>query len=146
MEYLSGNFGRMIVVKLFPGEDLICAIRNLAEKEKIQSGIFFAIGTLSQAHFYFYAPKKTPVTLKEPLEIISCIGNISLKEKQPFIHAHISVSDSKYRCHAGPLLEGSLIDRVGEIFILELSGKTITRGSDGSWQLSQNAIRSPPST
>ena len=136
MEYMSGSFGRMVVAKLSPGEDLIESIRSLAEQENIQSGIFFVIGTLSQAHFYFYAPKKRPVMLKEPLEIISCIGNISVKEGQPFVHAHISVSDSKYLCYAGHLLEDSLIDRVGEVFILELSGKTIVRSADGPWQLS----------
>lgn len=136
MEYMSGSFGRMVVAKLLPGEDLIGSIRSIAQEERIQSGIFFAIGTLLQAHFYFYAPKESPVLLKEPLEIISCIGNISLKEGKPFIHAHISVSDSKYHCYAGHLLEDSLIDRVGEVFILELLGKTIVRSRDGQWQLS----------
>ena len=136
LEYLSGSFGRMVVAKLSPGEDLIESVQGLAERENVQSGVFFVIGTLSQAHFYFYAPKPRPVLLEEPLEIISCVGNISLREGEPFVHAHISVSDSKYLCYGGHLLEGSLVDRVAEVFILELVGKTIVRGADGRWQLS----------
>jgi len=136
LEYVSGSFGRMIVARLSPREDLVGSIRSIAERENIQSGVFSAIGTVSQAHFYFYAPKRSPVLLKEPLEIISCIGSISLEEGRPFVHGHISVSDSKYHCYGGHLLEETLIDRVAEVFILELSGKTIVRRGDGSWQLS----------
>jgi predicted DNA-binding protein with PD1-like motif len=74
----------MIAARLSKGEDLIGSIRNIAERERVCSGVFSAIGTVSQAHFYFYAPKRTPILLKEPLEIVSCIGSISLEEGEAF--------------------------------------------------------------
>jgi len=121
MIYEVFKVGRIFFAKLSTGEDLIKSIEELAKKEGVKNGVFFVIGTLKKATFGFYSPKMRPITIEEPLEMISCVGNISEKNGEIKVHAHISISDSKYHCYAGHLLPGSEIDVVGEAVIFELA-------------------------
>ena len=120
MEYESAKIGRVIFAKLSEGEELIASIKEIASKEKIKFGVFFLIGTLRKATFGFYHPEMRPVTMEEPLEITSCIGNIVEKDGEVKVHAHINITDSKLRCYGEHLLPGCEIDVVGELVILEL--------------------------
>jgi len=71
-ELVKSCLGKAVFAKLSPGIELMEAIKETAEKADIDFGIFFVIGTLKQAAFGFYAPAMKPVTLQEPLEILSC--------------------------------------------------------------------------
>ena len=121
MNYECTKVDRVIFAKLSKGEDLIESVEEIAEKEKIDFGVFFIIGTLKKAVFGFYSPQMRPVTMEEPLEIISCIGNITRKDGKLKVHAHINITDSKYHSYGGHLLPGCEIDVVGELVILELT-------------------------
>ena len=61
-------------------------------------------------------------------ELISYMGNISLKDGERFIHSHISFSDSKYNVFGGHLFDAK-ISAAGE-FILFLGNKNINRYFD----------------
>ena len=52
--------------------------------------------------------------LEEPLEIVSLVGTISLREGEPSVHAHACLSDSQGRCFGGHLEHGC------EVFACEL--------------------------
>jgi len=121
LDYECAKVNRIFFARLSEGEDLIEAVEKIAEKEKIEFGVFFVIGTLKKAVFGFYSPQMRPVTMEEPLEITSCIGNISRKDEKLKVHAHINITDSKFHCYGGHLLSGCEIDRVGELAILELT-------------------------
>ncbi|MCD6528783.1 DNA-binding protein [Candidatus Bathyarchaeota archaeon] len=121
MIYEGFKVCRVIFAKLSRGEDLIGSIEELVKKEGIKNGVFFVIGTLKKATFGFYSPEMHPVTIEEPLEIVSCIGNITERDGETKVHAHITVSDSKYHCYGGHLMPGSRIDVVGEVAIFELT-------------------------
>lgn len=122
MEHIEGRCGRVVFVRLSKGEDLIGSIRDAAEARDISAGAFFAIGTLSQASFYFYRPEPTPVTLSEPLEIVACSGSISRRGGETRVHGHIDVTDSEFRSRGGHLLEGSMVDAMAFVAIFELEG------------------------
>ena len=124
MEYVEGRCGRVICARISKGEDLIKSIEEIAEKKNISAGAFFAIGTLSQARFYFYRPKPTPVTLKQPLEIVACSGSISKAR----VHGHIDVTDDEFRSRGGHLLEGSIVDAMVFVTIFELEGASLPLG------------------
>jgi predicted DNA-binding protein with PD1-like motif len=49
------------------------------------------------------------VELSQPLEILALAGNISLKDGQPFVHAHITLSDQEGRAFGGHLAEGTRV-------------------------------------
>jgi len=125
MKYVEGRTARMICIRLGPGEDLLASIRTVAEKTGITSGAFFAIGTLTKANFYFYAPKPKPTTIEKPLEIVSCSGSITKVGEKTVAHGHIDVTDEEYKSYGGHLLEGSIVDRLGFIAIFELAGASL---------------------
>ncbi|MEE8323778.1 MAG: PPC domain-containing DNA-binding protein, partial [Candidatus Bathyarchaeia archaeon] len=77
MKHVEGSSGKMVFVQLSQGEDLVKSIEKVVDARNISAGAFFAIGTLSEASFYFYRPKPSPITIKKPLEIVACSGSIS---------------------------------------------------------------------
>jgi predicted DNA-binding protein with PD1-like motif len=125
VKYVEGKSGRVICARLAPGEDILASIRSIADKAGVDSGVFFAIGTLSKASFYFYHPCPKSVCLDRPLEIVSCSGSIARVDGKVRVHAHIDVTDAEYRSYGGHLLEGSLIDRMGFVAIFEMIGSNI---------------------
>ena len=52
---------------------------------------------------------KAFVALNEPLEISSLIGNISLKDGQPFVHAHVILSNARGKTWGGHLASGTIV-------------------------------------
>jgi len=118
VEIVKSDSGKAVFARLTAGEDLIQAIKETAKKAGIDFGVFLIIGTLREATFGFYSPSMKPVTIEEPLEILSCIGNVKRESGELKVHAHIVVSDSKFHSYGGHLLEGNKIDRVGELFLI----------------------------
>ena len=132
---------RLIAGRLAHGKDLLEAIEEICKKNKIKMGKVSAIGAVSQAAFGYYDQGKKKYlkkTLRRKLEIVSCIGNISLKDKKPFVHAHIALSNSKGEVLGGHLVPGNTIFAC-EIIIEELKGKLLNRVLDkqtglGLWE------------
>ena len=89
-------------------DDLLEEFSKLAQKYKIKAGQIKAIGALQEAALGFYNQKEVKyetIRLNKDLEIISLIGNISLKDGQSFVHAHLCVSDKSGNCFGGHLME-----------------------------------------
>lgn len=111
--------------------DFIKFIEELARKEKINTASFTAVGALKWATIGFYDQEKheyQKIKLDSPHEIACCIGNISLKEKKPFVHAHAVLADSNGNTKAGHLLEGKVF--AAEIQLNEFDGSELERKYD----------------
>ena len=126
MKYVEGKVGKVLLVKLEKGDDLLRSIKKAAEENSIKAGSWYAIGTLSTAKFYFYRPKPSPILLEEPLEIVACSGSISNRGNEIIVHGHIDVTDEKFESHGGHLLEGSFVDAMAFITILEVIGADLS--------------------
>ncbi|MEE8569930.1 MAG: PPC domain-containing DNA-binding protein [Candidatus Bathyarchaeia archaeon] len=126
MKHVEGSTGKMVFVQLSQGEDLVKSIEKVVDARNISAGAFFAIGTLSEASFYFYRPKPSPITIKKPLEIVACSGSISPRGSKRRVHGHIDVTDSEFRSQGGHLLEGSIVDAMAFVVIFELVGADIS--------------------
>lgn len=114
----------MIFARLSPGDDLVGGVKEIAGKAGVNAGIFMIIGTLKHVTMAFYSPSLRPVSMTEPLEILSCIGNVFRKTDGWAVHAHIDVSDSKLHSYGGHLLEGCEVDKAGEVALFELCDDT----------------------
>jgi len=68
----------------------------------------------------------TPVD--EPVEIAACLGNISLLEGRPFVHAHAVLANGRGRSWAGHLVRGTIF--AAEVYLQELSGLPLKRVPD----------------
>lgn len=124
--------GRIFMGRLPHGRDLILSVEEFCKDASIQMAVFSVIGAVSFVTIGAYDQKQQVyVTFKEeaPLEIISCMGNVSLKDGKPFIHAHILLADEQGKTIGGHLFSETII-YAGEINLQELTGKPIERSYD----------------
>jgi len=128
MEFAESKVGKLVFARLFEGEDLLDTITQVAERANISTGFFFLIGTLKKAKMGFFREGKyEAIEMDHPLEIVSCIGNISIKENKIFAHAHIAVSDDKGRVVGGHVMSSCIIGATGELILAESLGIKLLR-------------------
>lgn len=132
MKTLESKLGRVIFARLFENEDLLEAISNTAKQTGIKAGFFILIGTLKEAKLGFYRQGKyEPIQISEPVEIVSCMGNLSLKEdKELVVHAHISVSNEEGKALGGHLLPGCIVAVTAELVLVEAVDVKLQRKFD----------------
>lgn len=123
MEYASTNSKRTVIARFDEGEDLLKSLQACVEENNIKCGWFNIIGALKVATYGLYengGRRKISKEAKQCFEILSTIGNITLKEGQPMIHAHINLSDEDQGASfGGHLMEGSIIYPLAEVVIQE---------------------------
>jgi len=136
MKSVEAKAGKIIFSRLFEDEDLLEAITQTAVKSRIKAGFFILIGTLKKAKMgFFYKGRYQPIEMAEPLEIVSCIGNISIKEKDPLVHAHIAVSNRKGEVFGGHVMPDCIIAATGELVLIEALDVELRRKLDEKTQL-----------
>ena len=101
-----------IFVSIDKGELVNQSLLNVAEKEGLNSGWVNGLGAISNIEIgYWDIEEKIYVkkTFDEDYELLSLIGNVSLVDNKPFIHTHISFSDTKFRVYGGHLFDAKVI-------------------------------------
>lgn len=102
--------------RLHRGEDLLCAVRALAQEHHLQSAVVLStVGCVSRARLRD-ASGVTVRTIDEPCEIVSLTGTIS----ETRIHLHISLSREDMTTLGGHLMEGCIINTTCELVLGEL--------------------------
>ncbi len=127
--YLMGN--------LDYGSDLLNSITYTCEKENIVLGRLELIGAVQRARIGYYLQDKKiykSSELNEPMEITSLIGNISLKDRKPFVHAHINLANIEGKVCGGHLLEGTIVF-AAEFMIQTFEGPEFIRTLDDHTKL-----------
>ena len=80
------------------------------ELDNIRAAWVNIIGAVSRATLSYYEQeghKYVSKAFEGEYEIVSCSGNISLKEEKPMAHLHMVLSDMEYATHAGHLMPGT---------------------------------------
>jgi len=129
--------------KLRHGADLLEEITEICKMENIQLGRIEAIGAVRNACIGFYNQERHEykfITIDQPLEITNLKGNISLKDGNPFVHAHITLSDSSGNAYGGHLAPGTIVF-AGELMIEAFDGLLLERGFDQETGLSLWSIK-----
>ena len=123
---------RVVFARFFENEDLLETITLVAKQNNVNSGFFFLIGTLKKAVLGYYKEGKyVPIEKDGPLEIVSCMGNISIKdEAELVVHGHIVVSDGDGDAFGGHVLSGSLVDATAELVLVEVESGALIREFD----------------
>jgi predicted DNA-binding protein with PD1-like motif len=102
----------IFVGKLSYNCDLLEEFTNLATKLGVGLGRVEAIGAVQKARMGFYN-QETRIyqfsTFDQPMEITKLVGNVSLKDGNPFVHAHITLSDSSGKTYGGHLATGTIV-------------------------------------
>lgn len=128
----TGLAGRQFMGRFEHGSDLLLSLEDLVREQWVTAGQFFVIGAVQKARVAFYDQEKREyrtIELPKPLEILSCFGNVSLRNGKPVVHAHIVLSDAKGNTYGGHLVEGTILF-AGEFNVVELTGINLERGID----------------
>jgi predicted DNA-binding protein with PD1-like motif len=121
----------IVVCRLDPGQDLLQGIRQAAEKHKVKSGSFSAIGVLSPARVGYLnkaTMSYTAIEFSEHVELVSCTGLITQKDDGTEVHAHLVVADKDGNAHGGHALDGCRVDVTCELVIYAFD-KAVSRRS-----------------
>lgn len=108
----SGQCSKIIMGRLQKGDDLLPALEKIIIEEEIQWGSLTAIGAIEKAKLAYFDQQKKEYrdfAVNYPAEITNCLGNISLKEGKPFIHAHITLADEQGTLCGGHLMQGTIV-------------------------------------
>lgn len=114
------------------GADLLESITNEFKSRSVRKAGFSLIGALDKAVMGYYDPVARVYNYREfagPLEIVSCIGNVSEKDGEIFVHAHIVVSGDDFLCYGGHLAAGCPIF-AAELIASQIPGAAPKRGFD----------------
>ena len=120
-----------LIVRLKHDADLVQTITELARSKGMEAGSFIAIGALKRARLGYYDQKNNEyreMEIDTPHEMASCIGNVSLKDGEPFVHAHVVLADEAGNTKAGHLFEGIVF--AAEVHLHQLEGPRLERKYD----------------
>jgi hypothetical protein len=127
----EGSSDRELIVRLKHDADLIQSIAELARSKGIKAGSFTGIGALKRARLGYFDQKNRQyreIKIDSPHEMACCVGNISLSDGKPFVHAHVVLADEKGNARAGHLLEGIVF--AAEVQVRQLAGLKLERKHD----------------
>ncbi|PIS29808.1 DNA-binding protein [Candidatus Saganbacteria bacterium CG08_land_8_20_14_0_20_45_16] len=131
--YLEPTPSRTFIGRLKHNNDLLEALTTFCKEQNIRLGTFNVIGAVKGAKLGYYNQERQKydgcVELDKKLEIASCLGNISLKDNEIMVHAHIVLADFEGQAFGGHLMPGSKIF-AAEFHIQEYIGAELHRGKD----------------
>jgi len=130
--------GRLFIGRLPYGRDLITSIEDFCQKSSIQMATFSAIGAVSSFTIGAHdQEQQVYVTATETasLEIVTCVGNVSLMDGNPVVHAHIVLGDKQGKLIGGHLFSETIVF-AGEISLQALIEKPLERTYDEKTGLS----------
>ena len=132
MNQTESKTGKTLFIRLDENEDLLDAIKERAERNRVNTGFFFLIGTVKKAVLGFYKEGNyKPIHVAGPLEIVCCTGNVSKREDGQLVaHAHLVVSNEEGITFGGHLLSGCPIDATGELVLVETPSAKLKRVLD----------------
>jgi len=130
LKKLAGT--RRLLGRLKYGADMIEELTAVCVENNVKLGTVQAIGGLQKARVGYYnrdAGVYQPIDFDKQLEITALVGNISLKDGVPMVHAHLTLADDKGNAFGGHALPGSIVF-VCEFCIEVLDGAELHRETD----------------
>jgi predicted DNA-binding protein with PD1-like motif len=121
--------GRCLLGRLPHGKDLVAGVEEFCVDHCLEAAMFSIIGAVTSATLGAYDQKQQVyVTLqkREPLEIVHCTGNVSLKNGKPTVHAHGVFADIHCQTIGGHVFSETVVF-AGEIYMQELLGTSMAR-------------------
>ncbi len=123
---------KMFMGKLEYGVDLLGEITQICIDKDIRLGRIDALGAVKKARLGYYNQHNHEYhfcDLNQTLEITNLIGNVSIKDGVPVVHAHVTLSDREGHAYGGHLAPGTIVFAC-EIVIHVLDGPQFERGLD----------------
>ena len=129
---LEATPGRELVGRLATGSDLVAEIERICAERNITAAWVSVIGAVSHASYAYYHQtdhRYLEMASDAHHEIVGFIGNVSLRDGMPFLHAHGTFADEHGACVGGHLMRGITVF-ASEFTIRELTGVELVRTFD----------------
>ncbi|MCY2929334.1 MAG: DNA-binding protein [Planctomycetota bacterium] len=103
---------RRVMGKCAHEADLLAELTRVCKENGVQLGRVEAIGAVRKARVGYYHQDRREYefhTFDGPMEIAALVGNVSVKDGEPIVHAHVTLSDATGRAFGGHLAPGTVV-------------------------------------
>jgi predicted DNA-binding protein with PD1-like motif len=124
--------GRVFVGRLAAGSDLVDEIERLCAERGVTAAWVSVIGAVHRASFAYFDQEErryVPLASETHHEITGFVGNVSIRDGKPFLHAHATFCDRDGAAVGGHLLHGCEVF-AGEATVREMTGVELERTPD----------------
>lgn len=100
---------RTFALVLSTGDEAMAALASFARDRALRATQFTAIGAFSRvvvAYFDWATKKYRNIPIDEQVEVLSLLGDITVEDGTPKVHAHVVIGKSEGTAHGGHLVEG----------------------------------------
>lgn len=117
------------IIRIDKEEEVLTNIEKLCKKENIKCASVVGLGAAKYVKIGLYdviEKKYHSITMAEPMEITSLVGNVTTKDGETYLHFHINVCNSKMQVYGGHLNE-CLIGATCELVLTKIDGEVERR-------------------
>lgn len=100
---------RTFALVLATDDEAMAALVAFATERQLKATQFTAIGAFSRvvvAYFDWTTKKYRNIPIEEQVEVLSLVGDVTMEDGKPKIHAHVVVGKADGTAHGGHLIEG----------------------------------------
>ena len=116
--------GKDYLINIDKDEKVVETLTRFCNENGIKNAKLSGIGAVKKTEIGAYDLLKKEYIKREYseiLELLSLEGNVALKDGEPFIHAHVVLSDHKMQTLGGHLFE-TTVGVAGEFFLTQFDG------------------------
>ena len=121
MQYKSD--GDTYIISVEQNESVMETLTEFCNEHAIKNGQLSGIGAISNIEIGAYdlgTQEYTRTLFKDTWELVSFQGNILLKDNEPFVHAHVTISNQQFETRGGHLFDAT-VAIVGEFILRKIS-------------------------
>ena len=130
--FWEATVGRTFVGRLETGDDLVEGIERICAEREVRAASVSVVGAVKHASFAYYEQDEQrylELESDQHHEIVGFVGNVSIRDDKPFLHAHATFASRTGAAAGGHLLHGCQVF-VAEVTIREMTGVELVRQPD----------------
>jgi hypothetical protein len=120
------------IIRIDRGEEIIAKLMEFCRENNVFCASFTGIGAVEKAeigHYDVETKEYSSQTYEEKLEITNITGNIATMNNEPYIHAHVMLSDKEMKLIGGHL-KSAVVAATCEIFLTTVATKVNRKYSE----------------
>lgn len=137
-KFWEATAGRAFVGRLASGSDLVEEIERFCLEREVTAAQVTVVGAVRRVRYAYYEQhdrRYRELETDTHHEITGFVGNVSLRDDKPFLHAHATFADATGATVGGHLLRGIEVF-AAEVMIRELGDVALVRLPDEETGLS----------
>ena len=123
---------RVFLLRLERGDAFVESLARFAGERGVSAARIEGIGAFADAALGFYDLERKDYdrfSVDEDAEVLSLLGNLTRKEGEPWVHAHVTLGRRDGAAVGGHLFEGHVAATL-EVFVSEAPGELIRETDD----------------